>query len=195
MLDISRAAFDFVNDIERLSDQRLLTDRFGRELHGYGYHAWMIASLPNAGGRTGSVALLGGWQESWTELYRRRNLIRNDPMVAHCFRSTAQFEWRFLGSRARSLLSQERCPGAACVSQSGGEGLFDSPRRGARNPPQRPRQRTFEKGRRANRGGRIAVGRERSHASNLQLSGSHQGEDRVRSGIPPSSVSRKLCRP
>ena len=94
MLDISRAAFDFVNDIERLSDQRLLTDRFGRELDGYGYHAWMIASLPNPGGRTGSVAMLSGWQESWTELYRRHNLIRNDPMVAHCFRSTAPFEWR-----------------------------------------------------------------------------------------------------
>ena len=56
MLDIGRAAFDFVDDIERVSDQRALMDRFGRELGGYGYHAWVIASLPN--GRTGSLALL-----------------------------------------------------------------------------------------------------------------------------------------
>ncbi len=92
MLDIGRAAFDFVDDIERLSDQRLLMDRFGRELGGYGYHAWVIASLPN--GRSGSLALLNGWPQGWTDLYRRRNLIRNDPMVAHCLRSTAPFEWR-----------------------------------------------------------------------------------------------------
>lgn len=94
MLDISRAAFDFVDDIERMSDPRLLMDRFDRELNGYGYHAWMIASLPNPGGRAGSLAMLNGWPQGWTDLYRRRNLIQSDPMVAHCFRSTAPFEWR-----------------------------------------------------------------------------------------------------
>jgi LuxR family transcriptional regulator, quorum-sensing system regulator BjaR1 len=94
MLDISRAAFDFVDDIERLSDQRLLMDRFGRELGGYGYHAWIIANLPNPGGRTDSLALLSGWPQGWTNLYRRLKLIHNDPVVAHCLRSTAPFEWR-----------------------------------------------------------------------------------------------------
>ena len=79
VLDIGRAAFDFVDDIERISDQRLLMDRFGRELGGYGYHAWMIAGLPDPGGRSGSLAMLNGWQQGWTDLYRRRNLIRNDP--------------------------------------------------------------------------------------------------------------------
>ncbi len=39
MLDIGRAAFDFVDHIERVSDPRALMDRFGRELYGYGYHA------------------------------------------------------------------------------------------------------------------------------------------------------------
>ena len=38
--------------------------------------------------------MLNGWQQGWTDLYRRRNLIRNDPIVAHCLRSTAPFEWR-----------------------------------------------------------------------------------------------------
>ncbi len=94
VLDIGRAAFDFVDDIERISYQRLLMDRFGRELGGYGYHAWMIAGLPDPGGRSGSLAMLNGWQQGWTDLYRRRNLIRNDPIVAHCLRSTAPFEWR-----------------------------------------------------------------------------------------------------
>ena len=92
-LDISRAAFDFVDDIERMSDQRSLMDRFGRELNGYGYHAWMIATLTNPGGSAGSLAMLNGWPQGWHDLYRRLNLIQNDPMAAHCLRSTAPFEW------------------------------------------------------------------------------------------------------
>ena len=94
MLDISRAAFDFVDDIERISDQHTLMDRFGRELDGYGYHAWLIASLPNLGMRGGSLAMLNGWPQGWTELYRQRDFVQSDPMVAHCFRSTAPFDWR-----------------------------------------------------------------------------------------------------
>ena len=94
MLDIGRAAFDFVDDIERVSDQRALMDRFGRELYGYGYHAWIIANLPKSGGRTDSLAMLNGWPQGWTALYRRLKLIHNDPVVAHCLRSTAPFEWR-----------------------------------------------------------------------------------------------------
>ena len=94
MLNIGRAAFDFVEDIERISDQRLLMDRFGRELYGYGYRAWIIAKLPNPGGRTDSLAMLNGWPQAWTALYRRHKLIHNDPVAAHCFRSTAPFKWR-----------------------------------------------------------------------------------------------------
>ena len=94
MLNIGRAAFDFVDDIERISDQRLLMDRFGRELYGYGYHAWIIANLPNPGGHTDSLAMLNGWPQGWTALYRRYKLIRSDPVAAHCFRLTAPFEWR-----------------------------------------------------------------------------------------------------
>ncbi len=94
MLNIGRAAFDFVDDIERISDQRLLMDRFGRELYGYGYHAWIIANLPNPGGHTDSLAMLNGWPQGWTALYRRYKLIRSDPVAALCFRLTAPFECR-----------------------------------------------------------------------------------------------------
>ena len=94
VLEISRAAFDFVDDIERVSDLRSLMDRFSRELNGYGYHAWLIASLPNPGDRAGSLSMLNGWPQGWTDLYIRLNLLQNDPVVANCFRSTAPFEWR-----------------------------------------------------------------------------------------------------
>jgi LuxR family quorum sensing-dependent transcriptional regulator len=37
--------------------------------------------------------MLNGWPSGWTELYTRENLVQNDPVVAHCFRSNAPFEW------------------------------------------------------------------------------------------------------
>jgi LuxR family quorum sensing-dependent transcriptional regulator len=93
ILDISRAAFDFVDEIENASDQRLVMDRFDRELARYGFHAWLITGLPNPGGRIDPLMMLNGWPQGWTDLYTKLNLVQDDPVVAHCFRSTAPFEW------------------------------------------------------------------------------------------------------
>ncbi len=56
--------------------------------------AWLIAGLPKPGERAGSLAMLNGWPQGWTELYIQQNLLQDDPVVANCFRSTAPFEWR-----------------------------------------------------------------------------------------------------
>jgi LuxR family quorum sensing-dependent transcriptional regulator len=93
LLDISRAAFDFVDEIENASNQHLVMDRFDRELARYGFHAWLITGLPNPGGRIDPLMMLNGWPQGWTDLYTRLNLVQNDPVVAHCFRSAAPFEW------------------------------------------------------------------------------------------------------
>jgi LuxR family transcriptional regulator, quorum-sensing system regulator BjaR1 len=91
--DISRAAFDFVDEIERVSDPRLVMGRFDRELVRYGFHAWLITGLPNPGGRIDPLMMLNGWPSGWTDTYTKLNLVENDPVVAHCFRSTSPFEW------------------------------------------------------------------------------------------------------
>ncbi len=92
-LNISRAAFDFVDDIERMSDRGLVMARFSRELSRHGLHAWLITGLPNPGNRIDPLMMLNGWPAGWTELYTKLNLVQNDPVVAHCFRSIAPFEW------------------------------------------------------------------------------------------------------
>lgn len=91
--NISRAAFDFVDDIERMPDRQSVMIRFGRELSSYGFHAWLITGLPNPGDRIDPLMMLNGWPEGWTELYTKLNLIRNDPVAAHCYRSIIPFEW------------------------------------------------------------------------------------------------------
>jgi LuxR family transcriptional regulator, quorum-sensing system regulator BjaR1 len=94
LLKISRAAFDFVDAIECVTDPRIVIDLFDRELKRYGFHAWLITGLPNHGERIDPLMMLNGWPEGWTETYTRLNLVHNDPVVAHCFRSTAPFDWR-----------------------------------------------------------------------------------------------------
>jgi len=91
--DEIRAAFDFVDEIERLTDRSVLMERFGAHLGRYGFHAWLVTGLPNPGARIDPLMLLNGWPKGWSELYTRGNFVQDDPVVAYCFRSTAPFEW------------------------------------------------------------------------------------------------------
>lgn len=94
LLTISRAAFDFVDAIERVTDPGTVIELFDGELKRYGFHVWLITGLPNHGERIDPLMMLNGWPKGWTETYTRLNLVQNDPVVAHCFRSTAPFVWR-----------------------------------------------------------------------------------------------------
>jgi LuxR family quorum sensing-dependent transcriptional regulator len=91
--NISRAAFDFIDEIERMSDRQSVMARFNQELSRYGFHAWLITGLPNPGDRIDPLMMLNGWPGGWTELYTKLDFVQNDPVVAHCFRSTVPFEW------------------------------------------------------------------------------------------------------
>jgi LuxR family quorum sensing-dependent transcriptional regulator len=57
---VSRAAFDFIDEIERMSDRRSLMARLDSELK-HGFHAWLITGLPNPGGRIDPLMMLNGW--------------------------------------------------------------------------------------------------------------------------------------
>jgi LuxR family quorum sensing-dependent transcriptional regulator len=92
-IDLGQAAFDFVDEIERMTDRRLVADRLDRELKKFGFHAWLITGLPDPGGRIEPLMMLSGWSDEWTALYTKSNYVQNDPVVAHCFRSTAPFDW------------------------------------------------------------------------------------------------------
>jgi LuxR family quorum sensing-dependent transcriptional regulator len=90
---LHQSAFDFVDEIERMTDRQQVVDRLDCELKKFGFHAWLITGLPNPGDRIDPLMMLNGWPSGWTELYTRQNLVQNDPVVAYCFRSTMPFEW------------------------------------------------------------------------------------------------------
>lgn len=92
--DPGRAAFDFVDEIERMTSRDEVTTRLERELARYGFHAWLITGLPTGEDRIDPLMILNGWPKGWTQLYTGQNFVRNDPVVAHCFRSHLPFEWQ-----------------------------------------------------------------------------------------------------
>lgn len=94
VFDPGRAAFGFIDEIERLRDQRQVVERLNTELAKYGFGAWVVTGLPHPGGRMEDMMLLNGWDPEWSSFYFKNNLIKDDPVGAHCFRSTGPFEWR-----------------------------------------------------------------------------------------------------
>lgn len=94
VFDPGRAAFDFIDEIAGMTDQCAVILRMNKELAKYGFDAWVITGLPMPGGRLEEKMLLNGWDPAWSSYYFKHNLIQDDPVGAHCFRSVGPFEWK-----------------------------------------------------------------------------------------------------
>lgn len=93
-LDIGRSAFDFIDEIERLSTEAALVARVRTEFSKYGFSVWVITGLPVGGEGIKEKMLLSGWSAEWHQLYIGKDFVRDDPVAKQCFRSTGPFEWR-----------------------------------------------------------------------------------------------------
>ena len=94
VIDVARRAFDFIDEIERLTEQPQVIDRLDVELHKFGFIAWVVTGLPVPGEQMRDKILLNGWHPQWTRLYLDHNFALDDPVARHCFRSLAPFEWK-----------------------------------------------------------------------------------------------------
>ena len=94
VFDPGRAAFDFIDEIATMTDQRTVIARLDLEFAKFGFDAWVITGLPMPGGRMEEMMLLNGWKEDWSSYYFKHNLIKDDPVGAYCFQSVGPFEWK-----------------------------------------------------------------------------------------------------
>jgi LuxR family transcriptional regulator, quorum-sensing system regulator BjaR1 len=94
IFDVAREAFDFIDDIERLTNQQAVIDRLDRELVKYGFNAWVITGLPIPGEQMRDKMLLNGWHPEWSRRYLEGNYALQDPVAQQCFRSITPFEWK-----------------------------------------------------------------------------------------------------
>lgn len=110
--DPGRAAFDFLDDIERMTSRDEVMDRLDKELGRYGFHAWLVTGVPVRGERIDPLMILNGWPKGWTRLYTQQNFVQDDPVAAYCFRSRDPFEWveapynRITNPRAHEVMNR-----------------------------------------------------------------------------------------
>jgi LuxR family quorum sensing-dependent transcriptional regulator len=91
--NIARQAFDFIDEIEKMTDQPAVIERMDREFRISGFNAWVVTGLPVPGEQMRDKILLNGWAPEWSRLYLEHNYALDDPVAQHCFRSITPFEW------------------------------------------------------------------------------------------------------
>ncbi len=87
-----RRALDFVDAVENLNASGVVR-LFENEIRACGFHAYIMAEIPQPGTALADVTLANGWPREWFDIYSRENLVAVDP-VARLVASTVQpFEW------------------------------------------------------------------------------------------------------
>jgi LuxR family quorum sensing-dependent transcriptional regulator len=92
-IDYPRAAFDLIDEIDRLATTSQVRDRLGSALDAMGYSAFRITGVPEPPARIEPYLLLDHWPQPYSEHYARENYYADDPVAAWCRRSIAPFEW------------------------------------------------------------------------------------------------------
>ena len=110
--DIRRSAFEFVQDIERLSTTGEIMDAMGALLkkHGFEYHC--VSFLATATETLEDVLLSNRLPEEWLKLYIEREYVHDDPAFRYAKTVVRPFRWF-----KESAYDPEREPRAAEVVQ------------------------------------------------------------------------------
>src|SRR5271165_6830798 len=80
-----RRALDFVDAIEASVTSARIIWQFEKMIGDLGFHAYIMAGIPEAGQTLAQVTVANGWPVEWFELYNRENLSAVDPVPRHCF--------------------------------------------------------------------------------------------------------------
>lgn len=89
-----RRALDFVDAIEASATGASVISQFEKMIGDLGFHAYIMAGIPEPGQTLAQVTVANGWPLEWFELYNRENLSAVDPVPRHCFNTLNPFEWK-----------------------------------------------------------------------------------------------------
>ncbi|WP_024517708.1 LuxR family transcriptional regulator [Bradyrhizobium sp. Tv2a-2] len=89
-----RRALDFVDAIEASATSASVISQFEKTIGDLGFHAYIMAGIPEPGQTLAQVTVANGWPAQWFELYNRENLSAVDPVPRHCFNTLNPFEWK-----------------------------------------------------------------------------------------------------
>ncbi len=88
-----RDAFDLMDEIDRLQDERAIRDRLSVLLSACGFEYFVVARLPQPRENSGPAMLLKHWPQAWQSRYDRCGYYQYDPASRHCFETIEPFLW------------------------------------------------------------------------------------------------------
>jgi len=86
-----RRALDFVDAVENLSAPGVVS-LFETEIKACGFHAYIMAGIPQPGTSLADV-LANGWPREWFEVYTRENFVAMDPIPRYGASTVQPFGW------------------------------------------------------------------------------------------------------
>jgi LuxR family transcriptional regulator, quorum-sensing system regulator BjaR1 len=87
-----RRALDFVDAVERLSAPGVI-ELFETEIKACGFHAYIMAGLPQPGTALADLTVANGWPREWFEVYTHENFSVMDPVPRFGASTVQPFEW------------------------------------------------------------------------------------------------------
>jgi LuxR family transcriptional regulator, quorum-sensing system regulator BjaR1 len=87
-----RRALDFVDAVERLSAPGVV-GLFESEINACGFHAYIMAGIPQPGTALADVTLANGWPREWFEVYTSENFVSVDPIPRYGASTVQPFGW------------------------------------------------------------------------------------------------------
>ncbi len=97
-----RDAFDLMDQMEHLQDEKAVRNKLSVLLSAFGLDRFVIARLPQPRENIGPAMLLKRWPQAWERHYDQSDYYQHDPASRNCFRTIEPFLWSDLHSDPHS---------------------------------------------------------------------------------------------
>ncbi|MBB4038966.1 LuxR family quorum sensing-dependent transcriptional regulator [Microvirga flocculans] len=92
-LDHTAEAFEFIEDLDRLTTPQDIIDAMERSFARFGFENFIMTGLPHPDQRIESLVLLKKWPIDWYRRYTHNGYDRHDPIIRLCRQTVQPFEW------------------------------------------------------------------------------------------------------
>jgi LuxR family quorum sensing-dependent transcriptional regulator len=92
--DVGREAFDFIDDVQRLSTTDEIMEAMRAVLGRFGFQFFCFNFLPTPEQNFEDVLLANRLPVGWLDLYLEKQFVHADPSLRHCKRTLRPYRWK-----------------------------------------------------------------------------------------------------
>jgi LuxR family quorum sensing-dependent transcriptional regulator len=92
--NLKHAAFDFVDDLQRITTAEAVVATMTRAFASFGYEFFCVTTFPRPQQRFEEVILASRLPAEWIKIYLEERYVHDDPTIRHCKRVVYPFAWK-----------------------------------------------------------------------------------------------------